>query len=122
MSEFIKNYGFEIIAGLVSIILTAIGAHITTIYNRSVRDRTKRKIVKECVKAVEQMYKTLSGPEKLEKAKEAIVARLTEEGYTITELDMRILIESAVQEINKVKKTIFEAAEEDEETYEGSEG
>ena len=50
---------------------------------------------------LEQLYRDLSGPEKLEKAKEGIVEMLNEKGIPISEMEMDLLIESVVQEFNQ---------------------
>ena len=56
--------------------------------------------MRTCVKAVEQLYHDLGGPEKLEKAKEGIEDMLNEKGIPITELEMNLLIEAVVSEFN----------------------
>ena len=57
-------------------------------------------MVRICVKAAEQLYHELSGPEKLKKAQEGIVSMLNEKGIPISELEMNALIESVVCEFN----------------------
>ena len=84
--------------------LTAIagflGAQIKKLYDRMTADDTKRKVVETCVKAVEQLYQDLSGTEKLEKAKENIIAMLDIKGISISEIEMDMLIEACVAEFN----------------------
>ena len=63
--------------------------------------QTLRTYVEIGVKAAEQLYRDLSGPEKLEKAKEGIVEMLNEKGIPISEMEMDLLIESVVQEFNQ---------------------
>ena len=61
----------------------------------------KKEIAKEVVKFTEQVYKTLQGKEKLEKAMEAMSQMLAEKGIHITALEMQVLLEAAVAEFNK---------------------
>ena len=46
-----------------------------------------------CVKAAEQLYHDLGGPEKLKKAQEGVRQMLEETGIPISELEMNLLIE-----------------------------
>ena len=89
---------------IVYTVLTAIagyvGIAIKNIYNKYVNDKTKKEIVNTCVRAVEQIYKELHGEEKLEKCIESSTEMLNEKGITITSIELRMLIESAVNEFN----------------------
>ena len=49
---------------------------------------------------VEQVYKDLHGDEKLNEALTAASAMLAEKGITITDLELRVLIEAALAEFN----------------------
>lgn len=86
----------NIVAMLVAIltgVASFIGTKIKKLYEEKVNDDTKRKVVKTVVNAVEQLYKDLSGNEKLIKAQKNIVEMLNEKGITISELEMKMLIE-----------------------------
>lgn len=98
---FINEYGTTLIYTVVTAILGFVGIAIKTLLERFVNDKRKQKIVETCVKAAEQIYKELKGKEKLEKVKENIAAMLNENGLTISELEMDMLIEAAVAEMNK---------------------
>lgn len=109
---FINEYGTTLIYTVVTAILGFVGIAIKTLLERFVNDKRKQKIVETCVKAAEQIYKELKGKEKLEKVKENIVAMLNENGLTISELEMDMLIEAAVAEMNKqLKKESVEYVE-----------
>lgn len=58
---------------------------------------TKRTIAKQTVQYVQQVYQTLNGPEKLNKAINTFVELLNEKGIKVTEVETRVLIESAVK-------------------------
>lgn len=91
--DFINQYGAQIIYAMLSVAATAIGAWIGRLYKEKVNDETKRKVVKTCCTAVEQLYKDLDGGEKYKKACEGISAMLAEKNITITALEMQMLIE-----------------------------
>ena len=91
--EFVSTYGTTIIYTLLSAAMTALGAWVGRIYKEKVNDETKRKVVQTCCKAVEQLYRDLKGAEKYDKAVESIVAMLAEKSITITDLEIKMLIE-----------------------------
>lgn len=94
LEEFISTYGMQIIFAVLTSIAGFIGMQVKKLYEKYVNDKTKKEVVESTVKYVEQIYKTLDGAEKLEKAKENIVALLNEKGLSITELEMDVLIEA----------------------------
>jgi hypothetical protein len=100
--NFLNEYGLlsAIITGLAS----ALGVVLKKIYDRTIgeriKDKIKREVAAQVVKFVEQVYKDLHGEEKLEKAIEAAAEMLNEKGITISELELRVLLESALAELN----------------------
>lgn len=105
LQQFIAEYGSAIIYALVTGVAGYIGLQIKAIYQKYIDDKTKEKVVKTVVKAVKQLYSDLNGEEKLAKAIENITVMLNEKGITITELEIRMLIEAAIEEM-KEKATI----------------
>lgn len=96
-------FGAYVLPAIVSLLAAAaafVGAQIKLLYEKYVNDKTKQSVVRTCVKAVEQLYHDLGGPEKLEKAKASAVEMLNEKGIPITDLELSMLIESAVSEFN----------------------
>ena len=61
--------------------------------------KEKKEVVMVVVKAVQQLYKDLGGEEKLCRAIESATQMLAEKGITITELELRMLIEAACLEL-----------------------
>jgi hypothetical protein len=100
--NFLNEYGLlsAILTGLAS----ALGVLIKKLYDRTIgarlKDKTKREVATQVVKFVEQVYKDLHGEEKLEKAIEAAAEMLNEKDITISELELRVLLESALAELN----------------------
>lgn len=96
-------FGAYVLPAIVSLLAAAaafVGAQIKKLYEKYINDKTKQSVVRTCVKAVEQLYHDLGGPEKLKKAKASAVEMLNEKGIPITDLELSMLIESAVSEFN----------------------
>ncbi len=100
IKEFISAYGTTLLYGVITAIAGYLGIVIKNLYTKYINDKTKQDVAKTVVKAVEQIYVSLHGDEKLNKALEAMSEMLKEKGITITELEMRMLIEAAVAEFN----------------------
>ena len=98
--ELFATYALPVIAAAVAALAGFLGAQLKGLYQKYINDKTKESVVRTCVKAVEQLYHDLSGPEKLEKAKDGVVEMLNEKGIPITELEMNLLIEAVVSEFN----------------------
>lgn len=100
INEFWSNYGFMLVYAAVTALAAYVAAACKKFYEKKFNTDEKRKVVKECVLAVEQLYQAFSGAEKLEAAKTAIVQRLNDKGIPITDLEMDMMIESLVAEFN----------------------
>ena len=99
-NEFLSQYGLIIIYTLLTAVFGFIGAKLKKVFENREAETTKEKVVRTCVKAVEQLYRDLDGPEKLKKAKENITAMLNSKGIDISDIEMDMLIESCVAEFN----------------------
>lgn len=100
VKEFLSQYGMELVSTVVVAIMGFIGICIKNVIKKISDDKTKEQICKTVVKAVEQMYADLTGEERYEKAVESISEMLEEKGIAATELEVKMLIESAVKEMN----------------------
>lgn len=101
LNQFISEYGTTILYTILTAIAGYVGIWIKSLYAKYVNDKTKQDVAKTVVKAVEQMYKELHGEEKLQKALEAASEMLTNKGITISDIELRMLIEASVSEFNK---------------------
>ena len=99
--DFINTYGATFLYAVITAIAGYIGIAIKRIYNKYINDKTKKDVVRTCTRAVEQIYKNLHGEEKLEKCLIAASEMLAEKGISITDIELRMLIEAAVNEFNK---------------------
>ena len=102
--EFINQYGLVIMYAVV----TAIGGYLGLIAKQLVTeylsDKTKKAVAKTVVLGIEQVYKDLDGPQKLDAALSAASDMLAEKGITASELELRMLIEAALAEFNEAFK------------------
>ena len=80
------------------------GIVVKRIYEKYINDKTKQAVAKTVVQAVEQIYYDLHGDEKLNMALQSMSEMLAEKNIHISELEMRMLIESAVAEFNEAFK------------------
>lgn len=98
--ELFSTYVMPVLFAALTGLAGYIGAQIKKLYEKHINDKTKRAVAQTCVKAVEQLYHDLGGPEKFKKAQEAVEEMLNEKGIPISELEMNLLIEAVVSEFN----------------------
>lgn len=112
INEFITTYGATILYTILTAIAGYLGIVVKNLYEKYINDKTKQDVAKTCVKAVEQIYKDLHGEEKLQKALEAASEMLMTKNITITDIELRMLIEAAVAEFNDAfNSTTVQSAE-----------
>lgn len=100
VQEFIQEYGGMIISTIITAILGAVGVFLRNMYKKISDDNEKKKAVRTCVLAVEQIYKELHGEDKYNKCVEAVTEMLNEKGISVTELEIKMLIEAEVKKMN----------------------
>ncbi len=102
--ELIQDNLIQILATIITAIASFIGMSIKKAYTKYVDTKTKKEIVDSTVKYIEQIYKgvMISNEDKLSKAKEKALEWLNSKGLKISDTELDILIESAV---NGLKKT-----------------
>ena len=100
-AEFINEYGTTIMYAIMTAIGGYIGVVVKNLVTKYLNDKTKQAVAKTAVQFVEQVYKHMHGEEKLNEALAAAAEMLAEKGITVTDLEMRVLIEAAVAEFNE---------------------
>ena len=100
--EFMSQYGVSLLYTVLMALGGWIGGVIAKYYKRWINTKEKKHLAKTVVTAVEQIYKTLHGEEKFAKAYEALSQMLADNGIHITDLEIKMLIESSVGEANDV--------------------
>lgn len=99
-TDFINQYGVEILVTIITGVVGYIGIVAKKLCTKFLNDKTKQAVAKTAVQFVEQVYKDIHGEEKLNKALEAASEMLSEKGITVSGLEIRALIEAAVGEFN----------------------
>lgn len=99
-NNFLAEYGTTILYTIITAVAGYLGVVFKNLYQKYINDQTKKDVVSTCVKAVEQLYKDLHGSEKLDKACESASMMLAEKGVTVSDLELRMLIEAALAEFN----------------------
>ena len=97
----------EIIMNIIPIVLATVGTFLIGLikakYSQYVNTDTKKEIAMLTVRYVEQVFTALHGKDKLEKAKSTFVDMLNEKGIKISESEIDMLLEAAVNQMNERK-------------------
>ena len=97
----LNDYLVQIVQVIVSVIFGMLGIAIRRMMKAYINNDAKHTVAKDVVQAVEQIYKDLHGEEKLNAAIYMFAEQLRGNGISISDDEMRILIESAVNEFNR---------------------
>ena len=100
--EIINLYGAEIIGTLLVALAGIFGMVLKRLAEKVLDTPVKMQLAKIAVQFVEQTYKELHGEDKLDAALMALAGLLAEKKIDASADEMRILIEAAVAEFNKV--------------------
>ena len=100
--EIINNYAADIIGTILMALAGVLALTAKNLATKYINTKIKRDIARTVVQGVEQIYKDLHGNDKLGKALEAAADMLAANGITVTDLELRMLIEAAVGEFNRV--------------------
>ena len=101
ITNFISEYGTQILYMILTAIFGYLGIQAKALADKYINTKVKKEVARTVVQAVEQLYKDLHGEEKLNKALESASVMLAEKGITVSELELKMLIEAAVAEFNK---------------------
>ena len=97
----------EIILQIIPIVLATVGTFLIGLikakYSQYVNTDTKKEIAMLTVRYVEQVFTALHGKDKLEKAKSTFVDMLNEKGIKVSEAEIDMLLEAAVNQMNDKK-------------------
>ena len=77
-----------------------IGVQIKKAIEKTADEKLKKELAETCVRGVEQVYDYLHGAEKYAKCVDNLTEMCAEKGIMITELEIKMLIEAAVQRMN----------------------
>ena len=103
-AEIINLYGAEILGTLLLALAGIIAMVTKNLVSKYLDTDTKRTLAKVVVQFIEQTYKNLHGDDKLNAALTVLADMLQEKGIHASELEMKVMIESAVAEFNEAFK------------------
>lgn len=104
--NFLNEYGIlsMVITAAVTGLGTALGLFVKKLYKKTIGNKIEVETIKEIaglvVKYTEQVWTNIHGSEKLDKALEAFSEMLNQKGITISDLEMRVYLESALAGFN----------------------
>ena len=102
-AEFVNTYGVTILYAVLTAVFGWIGIQLKALAEKYINTKEKQAVCKTVVAAVNQIYYDLDGPEKLQKAIESASEMLAAKGITVTELELRMLLEAAVNAAKRKK-------------------
>lgn len=100
LKTIVTIYGGQLIGMIMAIVMAALGLIVKRVCEKLIDTPVKEAVAADAVKFVEQVWKTLHGPEKLQKALETAALLLKKKGIKFDAEEMKILIEAAVGEFN----------------------
>ena len=106
MEELMYSTVYQIFELIISIVFLYIGNQAYAQLKKYLNTETKRNLAKDTVAFVEQIYKTIHGEDKKNKAIEKMVKELNDRGIPYTAEEIDGLIEAAVGAFNQGLKTI----------------
>lgn len=95
------NALMPMIISAAGVILTALGSYLAVQVKKFLDTGEKRAMAEVTVKYVEQVGKLMGSEEKLKLAMDTMIENLNNAGIKFTELELRVLIESAVNGFKK---------------------
>lgn len=91
---FFIQYGKELFAFTLYIIISYISIKIKNIYNNYINEHTKKNIAELCVNACEQLHSNDTNEEKFIYASENLKQILLEKNIKLSDTEIKVLIES----------------------------
>ncbi len=91
-----NQYGVSIVHSIAVAIISYVSLEIKKIYKKYNNDRIKKDVVKMVCQAIDQMYPNMNGTDKFNEAINNTKEILSEKGINISDLELRMYIESTV--------------------------
>lgn len=104
--EIITTYLIPAMMAILTGVLTWIGTKIKSVIEEKVSNEKVKDIIYDVVRYTEQTSKELTGSDKFQKSVDEASKWLNSKGINISELELKIMIESAVNELyGKITKS-----------------
>lgn len=96
LQQLFETYLIPAVVTAVGALFSWIGVQLKKLYQEHIDTKMKEDVVKSTVQYVQQVYKDVSGEEKLQEAVKTASDWLTSKGLEVSEAELRVLTESAV--------------------------
>ena len=101
LNELFSTYLIPAVVTIVGAVASWIGVQLKRLYTEKDNTKEKQDVVQSTITYIQQVYGDLKGEEKLEKALDTASEWLTSKGITVSDSELRVLIESAVYNMKK---------------------
>lgn len=101
MKQIILQTLTEALPAILNIVIVGIMGFLTKKYKQYVNTDIKKSVIADTVKYIEQIYLDIHGDDKLNAAKEKALKLLEDKGINVSDSELTVLIESAVNSMNK---------------------
>lgn len=102
LTTVINDCGPQILSAILTAVCSAMALGIKAMATKYINTEIKQSLAKTAVKAVEQAYRDIHGEEKLNKAMAYLSDVLGEYGLKASPTELKLLLEAAVGEFNRV--------------------
>lgn len=101
-----QEYILPVLGSIITAVASYIGMQIKKAYTKYVDTKTKKEIVDATVKYIEQIYKNtfISNEQKLNECKKKALEWLKSKNIKISDTELEVLIESAVNGLKSTNK------------------
>ena len=102
--RFLNEYGTAILYAAATALVGAAGVALKHLWKRRTRDRRKKKVVKQCMQAVDTVYSKLSERERDRKTVKAVEETLADEGISMAKVET--LLHIGEERDREAKRTV----------------
>ncbi|MBP5710561.1 MAG: hypothetical protein J6W84_06250 [Bacteroidales bacterium] len=100
LGELLSTVIFPILCTVLTAVVGYLGVKAKQRLEKSEMEKTKKEVIEICVKATEQLFKEATSTEKFNECVKAATEMLASRGITISEFEIKMLIESCVAEFS----------------------
>ncbi len=100
----IKEPLLTLLAAALTALFSYVGLRLKDVCSRYLDSEVKRSLARDCVQFVEQVFTDIHGEEKFDRAAELAAEWLTQKGIAVGSDELTVLLESAVNEMNRQTK------------------
>lgn len=101
MKQIILQTLTEALPVILNVVIVGIMGLLSKEYKQYINTDIKKSVIADTVKYIEQIYMDIHGYDKLNAAKDKAVKLLEDKGIDISDSELTVLIESAVNNMNK---------------------